>query len=341
MSASLAMAFPKRVFTSAGAALADMREAIAGSRQRIWLEVGGIADDQASRRLVRALRGRARAGVAVRLSCPRVQSVPVAMRRSLLAAGARLLVTPSAPGVFRRRGGCGRPLLVVDGRQAYLGAPWLVGAGGEERRATADAEQALSLRLDGALARKLEAWAFGDPGASAIAPVDAIHRPMDTLIASPAALRTRFDELAASARDRLWVSVPSGTLSAAAWSSVVRAARRGVDVQVAAPAARWFRGLSRHREAAHPRGVRVHPTAAGAGSQVVIADGGRVLVMPPPVAAGRTPGVPALASLDPALCDAVTAWFERRWERLPRLGTVMPRWAPGWSSLERDQRLPG
>lgn len=341
MNAELAVAFPKRVFTSAGAALADMREAIAGARQRIWLEVSDIADDQASRRLVRALCGRARAGVAVRLSGPRVQSVPEAMRRSLIAAGVRLLVTPAASGVFRRRGGGGRPLLVVDGRQAYLGAPWLVGAGGEERRATADAEQAFSLRLDGALARKLEAWAFGDPGASAIAPVDAIHRPMDALIASPRALRARFDELAAGARNRLWVSVPSGMLTAAAWSSVVTAARRGVDVQVAAPAARWFRGLSRRREAVHPHGVRVHPTAAGAGSQVVIADGGRLLVTAPPVGAGRNPDVLALASLDPALCDAVTAWFERRWDRLPLLDSAMPRWAPGWSSLERDQRLPG
>jgi cardiolipin synthase len=256
--------------------LAAMRDLIAEARHRVHLENYIIRDDATGRSFAAALIERAEAGCAVRVLYDALGCRGTGRRfwRGLVAHGVavrpfRPLLRTSPRNLLSRDH---RKLLVVDGETAFVGGlcigdEW-AGDPARGRLPWRDTMVRIAgpaaLALDGTFART---WALaGDPlprgalqsevtggGTFAVRVVEGV--PGRSRVYRAAQLAC------AAATERIWIADAYLVMPAALWTSLLDAARDGVDVRVLVPGAsdaRLVRDLTRvgYRELLEA-GVRV------------------------------------------------------------------------------------
>jgi len=255
-------------------------DAIADSRERVWLEFYIWRDDEAGRAVTAALVERARAGVDVRVLYDHLGSfgLPRAHFEGLRAAGGRIRVfspiltaslrTPRAN--FRNH----RKIATFDGRVGVLGGANIANEYLGVGRAAEEWED-LVVRLEGPAVGGLEAiflrdWvdAGDEDGAdddAAIALIEArelepAHAetlagdgPLVQMIPSgpdakiAGAIAGQFTVAIASALERCWIATPYLIPDDALRLALTSAARKGVDVRLLVPGvgdSRWVRWAS-------------------------------------------------------------------------------------------------
>jgi len=242
------------IFTEGDELYAAMGEAIAGARESVDLETYIFTYDSVGQALARRLEERARAGVRVRLHVDAFGSLfefPRSAEDALKAAGVEVrrfhLWDWRNPGRYNRRNH--RKLLVVDGREAYLGGYNVnedssYAARGEARwRDT-------HVRVRSDLARQAQVlfdifW-HSDFKRSLHYPAGARQFLLSNHNRHARLRLARvFDLMLGSARKTLWLTTPYFVPNQRVQRRLISAARRGVDVRVLVPGkndvrlARW------------------------------------------------------------------------------------------------------
>lgn len=231
-----------------------MLEAIRGATRSVYLETYIFADDSTGRRFADALAERARAGVEVRVIYDAVGSIGSARDffGAIRSAGARVVefhpVLLAFQGFsYRRRDH--RKLLVIDGREAFLGglnigreydSPDHGGLGWRDTHA----------RVEGPIVGDLSAlfaelWNLSRRGADP--PVAASPSPSPVAGGAPALatssfrFRDRWDigrlylHAIRNARRRIWIANPYFIPTRKVRTALRQAVRRGVDVRILLP----------------------------------------------------------------------------------------------------------
>jgi cardiolipin synthase len=231
-------------------ALDAMLAAITAARRWVHLENYIIRDDATGRRFADALVERARSGVGVRVLYDALGSFGTSRRywRRLTQAGAEVrafhpLFTRHALDLFSRDH---RKLLVVDGRWAMIGGlcigdEW-AGDPARGRRPWRDTMAAVAgpgaAVLDGAFARTWgRAGAPLPPDELESDPAECGSSTVRIVAGAPGRARVyrAVQLLAASARDRLWITDAYLIAPPPLYASLLDAARAGVDVRLLVP----------------------------------------------------------------------------------------------------------
>lgn len=231
-----------------------MCRSIGGARRSVYLETYILAWDEVGRPLLEAMAAAARRGLDVRLHVDAFGSLflfPRAAERWLESQGVKVRRFHRwrwrDPLRYNRRNH--RKLLVVDGREAYVGG-FNLHKECSRRHYGAACWRDTHVRLHGALATQAEELFrnFWDGKRRRRIPFELPERhallATDDLYGSR---RIRFvlDKLMDGARDRIWVTNPYFVPSRHVQRKLIRAAKRGVDVRVLVPGksdflpARW------------------------------------------------------------------------------------------------------
>lgn len=241
--------FQVELFTEGDRLYDAMLESIATARREVLLESFIFAADEVGWSIARALAGRARHGVAVRLHLDAAGSF-----RRMSSSLSRYLVEHGVELRWFHRWRWGRPLhyyrrnhrklLVVDRREAFLGG-FNIHRESSRRDYGERRWRDTHLRVRGELARQAAAWfdrlwqgsGPSEPGAL---PDHPACIPGALLVATPSRrclhrLFCIYEALLEEARDHVYVTTPYFGPGRALRGAACRAARRGVDVRLLVP----------------------------------------------------------------------------------------------------------
>jgi cardiolipin synthase A/B len=258
------------VFNDGDELYAAMLDSIRRARSAILLETYIFVADEVGERFVEALADRARDGLDVRLLVDAFGSLrvlPRAVQRRLKSNGVRVRRFHRwqwrSPLRYNRRDH--RKLLVVDGREAYLGGFNIHRE--SSRRYSGDAcWRDTHVRVDGALAEQAQVLfeTFWRNRRRRHLPV--VWHGGSALLSNHnryarRRMRRTFDEIIGAARERVWLTNPYFVPDATMQRRLIEAARRGSDVRILVPGTidvrlvRWASHAAYSRLLAH--GVRI------------------------------------------------------------------------------------
>jgi cardiolipin synthase len=240
-----------------------MLEVIERATSRIQFENYIIRDDATGRRFAEALAARARAGVEVRVLADWLGSAGTGRRywRELREAGAevRLCNPPQLLRVFRNVERDHRKLVVGDGRVAVVGGLCIGDEWSGDPAAGIQPWRDSAVTVEGPAAAVLErsfgqVWARA--GGTPLELPDAESVPsagearIRVLSGAPGRGRTArvLEFLAATCRERLWITDAYMHPPPALLQTILDAAREGVDIRLLVPGSSdlpWIRNLTR------------------------------------------------------------------------------------------------
>ena len=240
-----------------------MFEVIERARSRIQFENYIIRDDATGRRFAEALASRARAGVKVRVMADWLGSMGTSRRywRALREAGAevQLFNAPQLLRIFRNVERNHRKLVVGDGRVAVVGGLCIGDEWSGNPAAGIQPWRDSAVTVEGPAAAVLErsfgsVWTRGGGTPLELPDAEAVpaagQARIHVLSGAPGRGRTArvLEFLAATCRERLWITDAYMHPPGALLQTILDAAREGVDIRLLVPGSSdlpWIRNVTR------------------------------------------------------------------------------------------------